>query len=451
MIIMKRTAIYLRVSTTAQSVEGDSIPAQRDALRKYINDHDDLVFAGEYLDDGVSGTKNDRDELQRLLDDVKKGNIDQILFCKLDRWFRSIRHYVNTQEILDKYNVNWLAIWEPIYDTSTPQGRLIINQMMSIAQFEAENTGSRIRQVMAYKVQQGEAITGIIPTGYRIENKHLVLDDHAEYVRKCFEYYAYTGNLSKTAKYCSNFPDMPRTNTAYKKLLSNAMYTGLYRGNPNYCPAIVTNELFTDVQRKLSINVKISQRHTYIFSGLLVCAECGRRMAAGTHKKNGKTYSVYRCPGRYNRNTCECTNGRTISEHALEEILIISFKEWAESCVSEYEQAQKQDNSAQINTLKRKIERLKELYVNDLITLDEYKSDKQTYESELSELKKEAPQTVVDLSVLKKYLDMDFNEFYWDLSLDEKRFLWRTVFRKIRFGKDRKPDPVFLLEKVYTN
>ena len=63
---MKRVAIYIRVSTSLQAQEGDSIPAQRDALRKYIDSHDDMIFCGEYLDDGISGTKSDRDELQRL-------------------------------------------------------------------------------------------------------------------------------------------------------------------------------------------------------------------------------------------------------------------------------------------------------------------------------------------------------------------------------------------------
>ena len=93
---MKRTAIYLRVSSDKQAKEGDSIPAQRDALRKYIDDRDDLTFAGEYLDDGISGTKADRDELQRLLDDVEAGKIDLIIFTKLDRWFRSVRHLTVT-------------------------------------------------------------------------------------------------------------------------------------------------------------------------------------------------------------------------------------------------------------------------------------------------------------------------------------------------------------------
>ena len=132
---MKKTAIYIRVSSDRQVQEGDSIAAQRDALIKYVNDRPDLVLAGEYLDDGVSGQKDKRDELQRLLDDVRQNRIDLIIFTKLDRWFRSVRHYTATQEVLDRHSVTWTAIWESIYDTTTPQGRLIVNQMMSIAQF----------------------------------------------------------------------------------------------------------------------------------------------------------------------------------------------------------------------------------------------------------------------------------------------------------------------------
>ena len=138
---MKTAALYLRVSSDRQAKEGDSIPAQRKALREYAASHHMRIYR-EYVDDGISGTKySQRDELQALLDDVRAGHIDIILFTKLDRWFRSVRHYTRTQEILDKHGVPWFAIWEPVYDVSTPQGKLIIHQMMSIAEFEAANPG----------------------------------------------------------------------------------------------------------------------------------------------------------------------------------------------------------------------------------------------------------------------------------------------------------------------
>ena len=145
---MTRAALYIRVSSDRQAKEGDSIHAQREALRQYAQSHHMQIY-GEYVDDGVSGTRADRDELSRLLSDVESGMIDVILITKLDRLYRSLKHYLNMMDRLDRHNVGWLAIWEN-YDTTTPQGRLIVSQMMSIAQFEAENTGARIRAVFDY-------------------------------------------------------------------------------------------------------------------------------------------------------------------------------------------------------------------------------------------------------------------------------------------------------------
>ena len=126
---MVRVGIYCRVSTDQQVRDGDSIQAQLSALRIYAKEHD-YEIAGEYVDDGISGTLlAERDELQKLLDDVKQKKVDLILFTRLDRWFRSIRHYLNTQEVLDKYNVPWRAIWES-FETQTPQGRFMVNQTL---------------------------------------------------------------------------------------------------------------------------------------------------------------------------------------------------------------------------------------------------------------------------------------------------------------------------------
>ena len=111
---MERVAIYMRVSTLAQVQEGESIPAQRAALRGYIDAHDNMIFAGEYLDDGITGTKDTRPELQRMISDAKAGKIDMILVTKMDRLHRSLRNFLNMQDILDKHHCNWMAIWEPM-------------------------------------------------------------------------------------------------------------------------------------------------------------------------------------------------------------------------------------------------------------------------------------------------------------------------------------------------
>lgn len=445
---MKRTAAYLRVSSDRQAREGDSIPAQRDAIRTYINDRDDLVLAGEYLDDGISGTKADRDELQRLLDDVEAGKIDLILFTKLDRWFRSVRHYTATQEILDRHGVGWTAIWEPIYDTTNPAGRLIINQMMSIAQFEAENTGSRIRQVQAYKISQGEVISGTAPAGYSIVNKHLHPNDVAQNVLELFRAYDRTGSLADTARQCVGLPGLPRSQPAIKRLLRNRIYIGEHPGNDHFCPPIVPCDLFERVQEGLARNVKKSQKNTYIFSGLIRCAECGRAYAANTRKrKRGNCVQVipqYRCQLHYIRKPSQCPNAKVVGEEALEKYLIGHLREQIGEVILEYEikTAPAKDRSAQIKAVEAKIRKLKELYVNDLISLDEYKTDKESYLAQIEELSIESP-CEADPAPLRELLKTNFEEMYAMMEKPEKRRFWRAILKEIRFSMDRTIDLYF--------
>ena len=282
---MTRTALYVRVSSQQQVHEGDSIAAQLDALRKYAKANK-MKIVGEYVDDGISGTKySKRDELQRLLAEVEADRVDLICFTKLDRWFRSIKHYVNTQAILDAHNVDWLAIWEPVYDTTTPAGRLIVNQMMSIAQFEAENTSARIKHVQAYKVSQREVISGNVTPGYKIENKHLVVDpEKADAVRLCFDTFLRTESLTAASRAVQDF-GFPRSVNGIKQLLRREVYTGRAYGLDDYCEPIIDRATFDAVQRLLPLNVKSNAKHVYLFSGLLRCKDCGCVMAAYTRKR----------------------------------------------------------------------------------------------------------------------------------------------------------------------
>ena len=289
---MKKTAIYIRVSTEEQAREGDSIPAQRTALQKYIREHDDMILAGEYVDEGVSGTKEDRTEFQRMIKDVCAGNINLIIVTKMDRLHRSLRNFLNMQDILAQHKCEWLAIWEPIYDSTTPQGRMIINTMQNLAQFEAENTSSRIRQVFEYKVTQGEVISGRVPFGYCISDKHMVLDPAAApVVRAIFDEYSRNNSLADAVRLSRDLGRITDCRSI-KRLLRNSKYVGEYRGNSAYCPAIIDRATYDSVQLALSRNIKKSQKRVYIFSGLLICTECGRRMSGTWHttSRNGRQY-----------------------------------------------------------------------------------------------------------------------------------------------------------------
>ncbi len=436
---MIRAAIYVRVSTDQQAQEGDSIAAQLDALTKYVNDRPEMTLAGEYIDEGISGRKADRDELQRLLADIDAGKIDQVLFTKLDRWFRSVRHYTATQELLDRRGVTWSAIWEPIYDTTTPAGRLIVNQMMSIAQFEAENTSQRIRSVMAYKVSQGEAVTGKTPLGFRIQDKHLVpVPEDAEAVRKIFRKYAECGSLNEAARYARSLGyEIYKQNLKY--MLKNKKYVGEHRGNLSYCPAIVDRDLFEDVQRKLSMNVSASAGRVYIFAGLIRCGCCGRRMASVHDAHKGSGYSYYRCPAYYVPPR-RCENKRIISEIAMEKYLIAEAQNLARNVQLTAEESRREvrDTEKQRAAIDRKIERLKELFLAEQIDLEEYKRDRVDLEKQKNALLEEAAPPERDLSAINELLAIkDMKTLIEALSASERRYLWRGLIDEIIFFPDR--------------
>ena len=433
---MIRAAIYARVSTDQQANEGDSIPAQIDALTRYVNDHDDMILAGEYIDGGVSGTKADREELTRLTADIVAGKIDRVLVTKLDRLYRSIRHYVNTMEVWEAHGVGWTAIWEPMYDTTTPQGRLVVNQMMSIAQFEAENTSQRIKAVMEYKVSQGEAVTGKVPIGYRIQGKHLVIDqEEADKARQIFDSFAVSGSIGEAARMAAALGH-PFHRKTIKNMLTNRKYIGEHRGNPNYCPPIIDRDLFEDVQRKLTMAVRYDAKHVSIFTGLIKCGACGRRLGALHDAKHRSPR--YRCQGHF-QPPKNCPNPHSISETTIEKYLINEVQKVAREVKAEQVEEQKKvvDHTAQIAAIDRRISRLKELYLAEMITLEEYKRDKEEMEQKKAALRvPDVPKN--DSKVLDDILAInDLKGLILGLTPAERRYLWRGMVKEIVFFPDR--------------
>ena len=441
---MTRVALYARVSTDAQVRDGDSIQAQLSALREYSKKNG-YEIVGEYIDDGISGTLlNERDELQRLLDDVRSGKIDLLIFTKLDRYFRNLKHYLNTQEVLDKYNVPWIAIWEN-YETRTPQGRLMVNQMLSFAQFEAEQTGQRINQVFSYKKQNKEVLSGKIPYGFKIQDKHLVVDpEKADIVRRVFQTYISTGGVSETLRQTEGL-GLPRTQRAIKLLLQNRKYIGECYGIENYHEAIIDRDTFDMVQEMLGRNVRQTKFRTYIFSGLCTCSDCGRRLVGTTDKikPRNERYKVYRCMGHY-RAIQDCINSKSLNEKKLEKYLVENLKELAFADISVKDKRKATNYEKKIASTEKKISRLKELYLNELITLDDYKHDLAAYKADIDTFKAEARKYKgADKKALYDLVGRNLADWYWTLTEDERRVIWRSVIDQIYFGSDKNIKIVF--------
>ena len=160
-----RAALVPRVSTDEQVRTGDSLQAQEDALVKYANENN-MKIVGIYRDEGHSARKRvqKRPAMLELLEDVKAGKIDIILFTKIDRWFRNVEQYYSAQPILDKYNVSWKAILEH-YSTATADERLKVNIMLSVAENESDRLSERVKFVFDAKLAKKEVYFNL-PLGY---------------------------------------------------------------------------------------------------------------------------------------------------------------------------------------------------------------------------------------------------------------------------------------------
>ena len=121
--IQKRAVGYVRVSTTAQVQEGESLETQKTAIATYYNQHN-LELVETFLDEGISGRKQDRPGLIALLDGAKQRKFDYVIVTRLTRFGRSTRDLVGNLGILDDNGVRFVSLKENI-DTSTPAGRLL--------------------------------------------------------------------------------------------------------------------------------------------------------------------------------------------------------------------------------------------------------------------------------------------------------------------------------------
>jgi DNA invertase Pin-like site-specific DNA recombinase len=134
-----RVAIYARVSTT----NGQSPEMQLSDLREYASRRGWEVFA-EYVDNGVSGAKESRPELNRLMAAAHRRDFDVVLCWKVDRFGRSLKHLVNALADLDSYGIAFVSLRDNL-DLSTPSGRLMFQIIGAMAEFERSLIQERVR------------------------------------------------------------------------------------------------------------------------------------------------------------------------------------------------------------------------------------------------------------------------------------------------------------------
>src|SRR5277367_3000774 len=135
-----KAAIYARVSTTGQ---GQSLEMQVRELREYC-ERRGWQIAGEYVDAGISGAKDSRPELNRMISDAHHRRFDAVVVWKFDRFARSVSHLLRALETFNALGVAFVSLSEQM-DTSTPTGKMVFTVLGAVAELERSLIAERVR------------------------------------------------------------------------------------------------------------------------------------------------------------------------------------------------------------------------------------------------------------------------------------------------------------------
>ena len=455
---MQYVACYCRVSHEEQVKFGFSIQAQKDALEKYCKQHG---YKYEfYIDEGISASSmKKRKALNEMLE--KCNVFDMIIFTKLDRLSRNVLDANNINQLLINNKCTMKAIDEDDVDTSTADGTFIFNLKVSLAQREIEKTSERIKFVFQSKRNKGEITSGTVKYGYKIVDKKYVINEpEAENIRNLYQYYIKTNaNYEETYKYfIEHFPGKGKD--ALSNYLRDTAYIGkykLYRKDvyiDNYIPPIVDKETFDKVQQLHSKRPVYNNRNKTldIFSGLIFCDECKRRMCKKADYRVKNCVIRYACDYRSRvipgTNKRKCNNHTTIREDHIEKYLLDNLQDTFEKYkvkVKVKASPVKKDNSSDIKKIKNKINKLKDLYLDDLIDKETYEIDYKKYTQQLAKLEIDITEVKErDFSKIEKILNSDYINVYNKLTKENKKRFWLSIIDKIYFSDGKIKEITFL-------
>ena len=167
-----RCAVYTRQCTEeGLEQEFNTLDAQRESAEAFIKSqaHEGWTcLADRYDDGGFTGGNMDRPALQRMVADVEAGRIDCLIVYKVDRLSRSLLDFAKIMEAFEKRHVSFVAVTQQI-NSATSMGRLMLNVLLSFAQFEREIIGERTRDKIAATRRKGKWSGGRPLLGYYVD------------------------------------------------------------------------------------------------------------------------------------------------------------------------------------------------------------------------------------------------------------------------------------------
>jgi site-specific DNA recombinase len=347
-----RCAIYTRKSTEeGLEQEFNTLDAQRECGESFIKSQAAegwQCLAERYDDGGFSGGNMDRPALQRLLADIEADKIDAVIVYKVDRLSRSLLDFARILEVFEKQHVAFVSVTQQI-NSATSMGRLMLNVLLSFAQFEREIIGERTRDKIAAARRKGKWAGGHPILGYDIDPRGLRLvinEDEAAQVKAIFELYlqheglvAVIGELNRRGWVNKRWVTRkgqvrggkPFTKTSLHKLLTNITYVAKVRHkneiHDGEHEALIAHEIWQRVQVVLRRNGRnggalVRNQFGALLKGILRCVRCDCAMTPAHTTRNGtKRYRYYVCTAAQKRGWHTCPS-KSVPAGEIEQFVV---------------------------------------------------------------------------------------------------------------------------------
>jgi site-specific DNA recombinase len=320
-----RCAIYTRKSTEeGLEQEFNSLDAQRESGEAYIRSQASegwVLIPDVYSDGGFTGGNMERPGLRHLMQDIEAGLVDCVVVYKVDRLSRSLLDFARMMSLFDQHQIAFVSVTQQ-FNTANSMGRLMLNVLLSFAQFEREIISERTRDKIAATRRKGKWTGGMPLLGYDVEQpgSRLVINEtEAIQVRQIFDLYAEHRTLLNVVKILTERgwrnkqwttrKEVQRgglgfTKTSLHRLLTNPTYLGkvkykqeLHTGEHQ---AIITPKVWDHVQTLLAQNGRnggsdVRNRFSALLKGLLRCSCCNTAMVPSITTKGERRYRYYVC------------------------------------------------------------------------------------------------------------------------------------------------------------
>lgn len=345
-----RCAIYTRKSTEeGLEQEFNTLDAQREASEAFIRSQGGegwVCLPDRFDDGGFTGGNMERPALTKLMKAIEAGQVDCVVVYKVDRLSRSLLDFARMMAVFESKSVSFVSVTQQ-FNTASSMGRLVLNVLLSFAQFEREIISERIRDKIAATRRKGKWTGGRPVLGYAVtpDRKLVVVPEEADRVRQIFALYLELGSLLDvvheldrrgwTGKTWTNkqgrvYSPASWTKTSLHQLLTNVLYMGRVKykreSHPGEHEAIVDPGVWQRVQAQLDRNGRtgggeVRNRFGALLKGLLRCASCQKAMCPAHTTKGTRRYRYYVCTNAQKRGWDQCQT-RSVPAGVIEDAVV---------------------------------------------------------------------------------------------------------------------------------